>query len=165
MAVSMVLRTAALSATALLLLGCQGFNQALGTAKQAPDEFTVMTKAPLILPPDYNLRPPLAGAPDRNQRNPDDEARAALFATQDPQAAAAALGPNFSDAEKAILAKSGGANADPAVRQQISSDSGYSDQGDAFANKVLYPQAQAPAAAAAPAAPPQAAPAVRGTTQ
>jgi hypothetical protein len=157
------LRIAALGGVGIALFGCQSFQEATGAAKLAPDEFTVITKAPLIMPPDYNLHPPQPGALDRNQGDPDDEARAALFAQQDPQAAAAALGPNYSDGEKALLAKSGGATADPAVRQDISSDSGYSDQGDAFAQKVLYPQG-APAQPAAAATPPLAPPQVRGTT-
>ncbi|MBT5517532.1 MAG: DUF3035 domain-containing protein [Rhodobiaceae bacterium] len=37
---------------------CGGDNQALGYSKNAPDEFNVVRKAPLILPPDFNLRPP-----------------------------------------------------------------------------------------------------------
>ena len=154
------LRFAALGGVSIALLGCQSFQEATGAAKLAPDEFTVMTKAPLIMPPDYNLHPPQPGAADRNQGNPDDEARAALFATTDPQQAAAALGTDYSDGEKALLAKSGGATADPAVRQQIGADSGYTDQGDAYAQKVLYPQAAPAQPAPAAAAPPQ----VRGTT-
>lgn len=31
--------------------------QKLGLAKQAPDEFMVMSRAPLSLPPEYDLRP------------------------------------------------------------------------------------------------------------
>ena len=33
-------------------------DNALGYGKNAPDEFNVVRKAPLILPPDFNLRPP-----------------------------------------------------------------------------------------------------------
>lgn len=46
----------------LLLSGCGGFQQAFGYGKSAPDEFAVLTKPPLIIPPDYTLRPPGEGA-------------------------------------------------------------------------------------------------------
>ena len=48
---------------ALLLLaaaglsGC-GLGRALGSAKASPDEFNIVTKAPLVIPPDYSLKPP-----------------------------------------------------------------------------------------------------------
>ena len=36
-------------------------SDAFGYGKSAPDEFTVISRPPLILPPDYNLRPPGSG--------------------------------------------------------------------------------------------------------
>jgi hypothetical protein len=150
------LRMVVLGGAALALIGCQNFREATGVAKLAPDEFTILTKAPLIIPPDYNLRPPMPGAPDRNQGAPADMARQALFAN--PQAAAAALGPNYSDSEKNLLAKSGGAAADSEIRSAISADSGYADQGAGFADRVLF-QGPGTAAPAAPPAPAVAAPA------
>lgn len=41
----------------LVLGGCTGVKDKLGLAKQSPDEFMVMSRAPLSLPPDYNNRP------------------------------------------------------------------------------------------------------------
>ena len=46
-----------------LLAGCEGIRDQLGFNKKAPDEFTVVKKAPLVLPPDFSLRPPAPGAP------------------------------------------------------------------------------------------------------
>ncbi len=145
------LKLAALVGVAGALVGCQSFREATGAAKVQPDEFAVMTKAPLIIPPDFNLRPPMPGAPDRNQGAPADLARAALFPS-DTAAAAAALGANFSDGEKTLLAKSGGATADPAIRRAIATETGQTDEGPGFANSVLYPNGAPPAAAPAPAA-------------
>jgi len=52
-------------ATALVaaagLAGCQSTQKALGMSKVTPDEFRVVTKAPLVVPPDYALRPPAPG--------------------------------------------------------------------------------------------------------
>ena len=42
--------------------GCSSTSKALGMTKVTPDEFRVVTKAPLVLPPDYSLRPPGCGS-------------------------------------------------------------------------------------------------------
>ncbi len=39
------------------LCGCGLTNQDLGLEKSAPDEMMVVPRAPLSLPPEYNLRP------------------------------------------------------------------------------------------------------------
>ncbi|MEG9861693.1 MAG: DUF3035 domain-containing protein [Parvularculales bacterium] len=49
---------AILASFALVLAGCGGGDSLLGYSKNAPDEFSVTTYNPLVLPPDYNLRPP-----------------------------------------------------------------------------------------------------------
>ncbi|MBL6622700.1 MAG: DUF3035 domain-containing protein [Alphaproteobacteria bacterium] len=42
---------------AALLSGCSDFRQAIGSEKSAPDEFQVVVRPPLSLPPDFKLRP------------------------------------------------------------------------------------------------------------
>ncbi len=156
-------RIAAILSLGFSLIGCEGIRQATGAAKLPPDEFTVLTKAPLILPPDYNLRPPQPGIASRNEVDADDQARAALF-PQNAATAAAALGTAYSDGEKLLLTKTNALAIDPNVRRSISSDVGQEDQGPAFAQRVLYegtgapppapaprPNASAPAASPAPA--------------
>ena len=53
-------------------------SEAVGLEKSGPDEFAVTKRAPLILPPDYDLRPPRAntGAPDAD--NTTEQARQIL---------------------------------------------------------------------------------------
>ena len=97
-------RFAAIVSLGFSLIGCESLRQATGAAKLPPDEFTVLTKAPLIIPPDYNLRPPQPGVASRNEIDADDQARAALFPAN-PTTAAAALGAAYSDGEKLLLAK------------------------------------------------------------
>ena len=132
---------AAIAGIGIALAGCQSVREATGVAKLAPDEFTVLTKAPLIMPPDYNLRPPQPGAPDANIGVPSELAREALF-PQNPVNAAAALGAEYSDSERVLLGRSGASVADPSIRQQIGIDSGRTDQGDEYARGVLYPEGQ-----------------------
>ena len=52
-----------LGSSLILLSGCSGDKLArtFGLTRDAPDEYTVTTRAPLSMPPDYNLRPPRPG--------------------------------------------------------------------------------------------------------
>ena len=151
-------RWGAILSLGLALMGCESVRQATGVAKLPPDEFTVLTKAPLVLPPDFNLRPPQPGIASRNEPDADDAGRAALF-PQNATAAAAALGTAYSDGEKLLLTKSNALLVDPNVRHNVTSDVGQEDQGPAFAQKVLYSGAMAAPVTVAPAAPVAAAPA------
>jgi len=52
------------------MTGCEGIKEQLGLNKKAPDEFTVITKAPLVMPPDFTLRPPRPGAEPTQETSP-----------------------------------------------------------------------------------------------
>jgi hypothetical protein len=134
----------AVAAIGLTLCGCTAFRQALGTAKNPPDEFTVLTKAPLVIPPDFNLRPPQPGAAARNEPDPDVQAREALF-PQDAQAAAAALGTQYSEGEKFLLTRTNALAVDPNIRRRVTSDAGQEDLGPDFATRLLDQPAGTPA--------------------
>jgi hypothetical protein len=122
----------------LLLIGCQSIRDAAGISKQPPDEFAVVTKAPLVIPPDFNLRPPKPGAVPTNQVSPTASAEAALYG-DDPSSVAAAIAGNFSQEEKVLLARSGGAVADHGIRQQITADAKQMEATDeTFTDKVLF---------------------------
>jgi len=51
-----------LAGAILILSGCSSTSRALGLKKSTPNEFNILTKAPLVIPPEYNLRPPEPGA-------------------------------------------------------------------------------------------------------
>ncbi|MBM3516594.1 MAG: DUF3035 domain-containing protein, partial [Alphaproteobacteria bacterium] len=59
---------------AAFLGGCEQSREALGLTKRQPDEFTVVSRAPLVVPPDANLRPPLPGAPRPQEARPSAQA-------------------------------------------------------------------------------------------
>jgi len=73
---------AACAGMALLAGGCEGVREELGLTKRAPDEFTVVTKAPLVMPPDFQLRPPRPGASRPNELDPSQRARTALSGSE-----------------------------------------------------------------------------------
>src|SRR5437762_7279467 len=92
---------AMLCGVALAIAGCDTLRSAAGGGKDSPDEFAVVTKAPLVIPPDFNLRPPTAGAAPTNQLEPTQAAQAALFPTD---SAAAGTPGTTSAGEHALLA-------------------------------------------------------------
>ena len=75
--------TAAL-APAMALGGCA----ALGGKTNTPDEFQVARNAPLIIPPDFSLTPPVAGTAGISAGDAQQQAIDALFGGPAPRSAA-----------------------------------------------------------------------------
>jgi hypothetical protein len=59
----------------MLLTACTSVKQILGMDTQGPDEFAVESRAPLTIPPDFNLRPPSPGAARPQEASAQDKAR------------------------------------------------------------------------------------------
>jgi hypothetical protein len=136
--------TRALMAASLLgaagLGGCQATSHALGLSKVSPDEFNVVTKAPLILPPDYSLRPPAPGEPRPQELQPESAARTAMMGQR--------AGESRSDGEKLLVTKAGGDKADPLIRYVVDDEFGgiaHKDKG--FADWVIFWKKGEPATA------------------
>jgi hypothetical protein len=128
----------ALGCCVLLLAACDSIRSAVGTNKDPPDEFAVVTKSPLIIPPDYNLKPPKPGAPPLNQVSPTESAQAALY-SDDPKAVAGAITGNYSEGEKLLMAQTGAASATDSIRQQIAADNSNADSADeSFTDQLLF---------------------------
>ena len=89
-----------------LVTGCVGFG-----GSTSPDEFRVVKKAPLVIPPEYSLRPPQAG---QAQPFEVDESRIGTVA-----AFGSDLGQNSSPAERALAAAAGANAVSPIIRQQV----------------------------------------------
>jgi hypothetical protein len=60
-----------------LLSGC-GFRQLIGLDRVGPDEFAVESRAPLTIPPDFELRPPAPGASRPQEVTAAERARRAI---------------------------------------------------------------------------------------
>ena len=122
-------------ATALVaaagLAGCQSTQKALGMSKVTPDEFRVVTKAPLVVPPDYALRPPAPGEPRPQELQPESAARNALLGQREAE--------QRSDGEKLLVAKAGAEKADPLVRYVVDDEFGdISHKEKGFADQVMF---------------------------
>jgi DUF3035 family protein len=62
-------------AASLLLSGCSDFRRIVGMDRVGPDEFAVESRAPLTIPPEFDLRPPQPGAPRPQEGTAADKAR------------------------------------------------------------------------------------------
>jgi hypothetical protein len=120
-----------LALTAVGVAGCAAAGKALGVSKNTPDEFRVVARAPLVVPPDYSLRPPAPGEPRPQELQPESLARAALLG----QGGAGSL----TEGESMLVAKAGGDKADPRIRYVVDDEFGdvaYKEKG--FADKVMF---------------------------
>jgi hypothetical protein len=75
---------ATLAVAALATSGCA----ALSGKQAAPDEFAVARNAPLIIPPDFNLAPPVAGTQGISAGEAQQQAIDTLFGGPAPRSAA-----------------------------------------------------------------------------
>jgi hypothetical protein len=123
---------------ALALGGCSDARKALGWEKSAPDEFRVVSRAPLTLPPDYGLRPPAPGAARPNETSPQDAARTAVFGAERQSAFAAGGGPE-SAGERQLLGKMGADRVDPAIRETIDRETqSLADADRSFVDRLIF---------------------------
>jgi hypothetical protein len=70
-----------LLAPAILLGGCGAF----GPKQKSLDEFAVARNAPLVIPPDYSLTPPVAGTVSMSAQDAQTQAIEALFGGPAPR--------------------------------------------------------------------------------
>ncbi len=123
--------SAGVAVLGLGLEGCSSTAKALGMTKVVPDEFRVVSKAPLVVPPDYALRPPSPGEPRPQELQPESAARNALLG----QGEAA----DRSDGEKLLVVKAGGDKADPLIRYVVDDEFGaLAHKEPSFADRVLF---------------------------
>lgn len=136
----------------VVLTGCDSVSAFMG-GKSSPDEFSVYSRAPLSIPPEYKLRPPSPGAARPQEVEPREQAekiiwgkgqqassgnflsRGARQSGRNTQSASAPLSPG----EKALLLKSGGGQTDPEIRAIVNRESVVPVSGSkTIANKVLF---------------------------
>lgn len=118
------------------LSGC-GMGKALGVSKNSPDEFAVVSKAPLVLPPDYELRPPKPGAERPQETNPTEAAKQALFKNNFGQPAA------YPAAVGTTQLTAAGANPGLAAPPAATDNRLLVRKSESFANRLMFGDAGA----------------------
>ena len=122
---------------ALALGGCSVLR-----GKQAPlDEFAVARNAPLVIPPDYTLAPPVAGTVSSSAESAQQQAIEALFG-----------GPSPRSQTETILLQEAGRDRAPVGARSIAGDpdTRVVDKGNTTRSILVAPEAQSPDASAQP---------------
>ena len=113
------------------LSGCSTVSGALGSNKLAPDEFRVVTKAPLVVPPEYALRPPTPGQPRPQELQPESQARQALLGQRESV--------QRSEGELLLANQAGAEKADPLIRYVVDDQYGeIAHKEKPFADRVMF---------------------------
>lgn len=120
----------------LALSGCDSARKALTQTKAAPDEYSVYTRAPLTLPPDYGLRPPSS----QDAREADDTRTVAKrvmlgnrAVTQSAPIQAETPGTS------ALLARAGAHMAEPDIRTTVNREtSAYAEEDQTFMESLMF---------------------------
>lgn len=121
------------------LVGCD----ALRGGGTGPDEFAVVTRAPLSLPPDYGLRPPRPGAGRPNETSPRDDAQNKLLRNlggQSRQSRAKKIKTNgkFTNGESALLKRADALDVDPSIRYVVERESGRIKEDDSLVDSLVF---------------------------
>ena len=147
----------------LALTGCDSARSAFGFERTAPDEFAVVSRQPLSIPPDFRLRPPEPGAPRPREASTRARTEALVLGSGSPDAGVADTGladagtagtdsippavasTGVSPGENALLARSGADRAAPDIRQIVDREtSDLIAADDNFANALLFWREQPP---------------------
>lgn len=118
-----------------LLSACSGdeLSRNFGLTRDAPDEFTVTTRAPLSMPPDYSLRPPRPGAVRPQELTQRQQAEAALS----PDTLLAGPARGSSPGEQAFVSRAGPA-APRDIRDRVDADSQLDAPPRAFTDRLMF---------------------------
>ncbi len=117
----------------LALSACDSTQEQLGLNKKAPDEFQVLRRAPLEMPPNYALRPPAPGSERPQEQEMATQAAQAVFGGE------ALVAPVSADSGEAFLLQQAGASlADPNIRRMVDSESAdFEDANEPVIDKLL----------------------------
>jgi len=137
--------------TAALLSGlsaCDTFKEQVGLTKNAPDEFTVLAKAPLVMPPDFSLRPPRRGAQRPQEVQPRETAKTAILAASRKAGKSGAVlvgatgtgtAAEPTGGELALLQKAGTKESDSSIRQIVNRETSVLAEKDkSFADRLIF---------------------------
>ncbi|MDG4609000.1 MAG: DUF3035 domain-containing protein [Defluviicoccus sp.] len=130
-------------AMAATLTACENTKSLLGQSKRSPDEYAVYSRVPLSMPPEYGMRPPGSAGPVAGQPgSPTSEARDVLLGREPGRRVAAtpSVGADgLSGGTMALLERTGGLNADPAIRTRINRETTVLAEVDqSFTDRLMF---------------------------
>ncbi len=105
-----------LSTSLIALGGCSGVRNSLGLDKDSPDEFAVLTRAPLEIPSNLTLPPPQPGMPRPQETSVSVKAQKAMFGSEKEASQ------GVSASEDMLLQKTGADQSDPNIRATVNKE-------------------------------------------
>jgi Protein of unknown function (DUF3035) len=123
-------------AAAVSLMSCSGndFGRSLGFIHDAPDEFTVTTRAPLAMPTNFNLPPPRPGAIRPQEQSERAKAELALV----PQMALGGQPAGGVSPGQQALIQAAGPPASSAIRAEVDQEAARDQPKQGFASRLLF---------------------------
>lgn len=125
-----LIKLSALIAAAASMTACATATKRLGLTTTAPNEFNILTKAPLVVPPEYNLLPPRIGESSAENNYTQEAARRALIGDVDPA--------EPTRGEIVLMTKAGVGRANQEVRLEIDGQNSVERKSDAFSDRVMF---------------------------
>ena len=112
------------------MTACQSATKRLGLTTSAPNEFNILTKPPLVIPPEYNLRPPQLGTSTADNNYSQESARKALIGDIDSA--------EPSRGEIVLMTKAGVGQANQEIRLEIDGQNSVERKSDGFTSRVMF---------------------------
>tara|TARA_X000000950_G_scaffold93176_2_gene117307 strand:+ start:1579 stop:2121 length:543 start_codon:yes stop_codon:yes gene_type:complete len=103
-------------AVLMLASGCSSVKDRLGLNKKAPDEFKVLKRAPLEMPPSMTLPSPRPGQQRPQEQDTQSAAAEAVFGEENVPSAHSST---KSQSGLTLLQQAGAQNADPNIREKV----------------------------------------------
>ena len=122
----------------------EGIKKQLGMTKQSPDEFRVVSRAPLALPPEFMLRPPAPGVARPQEGTATDRARQAIFRISQPESKSDVFEQTLradgrSLGEVSLLKAAGADKIDPDIRLVVNRETSQINAGsDSFVEALIF---------------------------
>jgi hypothetical protein len=113
----------ALAVAATIAGGCSSLRSIAGLDKSGtPDEFQVVQRAPLSMPPDFGLRAPTPGVSRPQDTSTTDRARQIVIDRETTGQSTVRTIEGRSAGESALLRQAGAASADPNIRAEVDNE-------------------------------------------
>ena len=103
--------------TGLLFSGCSNVRDALGQNKKSPDEFAILARAPLSVPPNFSLRVPNKGMERPQEPSPRNMGRDLIFKKSNSE-----RGKDTKSNSSSIRGLLGTNKANPKIREIINAE-------------------------------------------
>ncbi len=124
-----------LSFILLQTTACSNVKETLGLTRKAPDEFTVMTRAPLTVPPEFNLLPPQSGEVSAASKSGAKEVEQYLYGQKE----SIEKDSLESQGDAAILEMSGASDANPEIKRLIEEENSQVTNTDKdIVDKIMF---------------------------